>query len=506
MIRLPAGGKAVCNPQPSDWEAAVRKNAALLDTFKFARLRESWRKKTLELSAAYMESLGLPMPEAQKDAPLVLAGHQPLFFHPGILYKYGLIAGAASRGMTPIFISVDSEPCDGFPVRLPAYRQEDGKYSRVVHMMLPSRHADLYMDAVQDSDSLNSFRMVAVKEISSLPGNPFPYGIEFLERELQAPELGASLPEKMRDAMAVLRGRYEPKWAASVLELPLSILCDTAEFYEFAFDMISKADELRELFNATLTDYRKEHHIRSKANPFPNLARSEDGTSETLLWAVDKSGRKPLFAKHEPGGKISIPGNGGAAGSGDELWALCRENGICIWPRAVALSLMLRLFIADLFVHGIGGEHYDRITDRLMPELYGIDPPVFVTASCTAAAPGMDDPEPALVRLKEKLRDIKYHPENHLDKTPEIDAALAEKQKLVSAIKVPGADKKSLSIKINEINAMLTGALSGKLAAVAGEIEKSEAECSRYQTLADRELPYFLYHPDIFDAENMLGG
>ena len=501
MIHVPEGGKAICNPPPGDWKEAAGKNSALLKSLKSARLREKWRKKTLELAAAYMESLGLPVPEIQKDAELVIAGHQPLFFHPGIIYKYGLIACTELHGMTPIFISVDSDQCDGFPVRLPAYRQEDNKYSRVIHMMQPSARTDLFRDAVLDIDSLRAFGESAKKEISSLPGNPFKYGHDFLKRELVN-----SLPEKMRDAMVVLRGRYQPKWAASVLELPLSILCETQEFYEFAFDLISKAGEVRELFNATLADYRKEHHIRSKANPFPNLAGTEDGSSETLLWVVDKSGRQPLFVKRERDGKISIRGNGKSitAASGGELMSLCRENSICLWPRAVALSIMLRLFIADLFVHGIGGEHYDRITDRLIPELYGIKPPLFVTASYTAAAPGMDDPEPLLDALKEKLRNIKYHPESYLDKTPEIEAALAQKQKLVSAIKVPGAAKKSLSIQINEINEKLSDELTGKRAAVQKEIEKGEAELNRYQTVADRELPYFLYPPEIFDAKGIL--
>ena len=453
----------------------------------------------MELAAGYMESLGLPVPEIRKDAELVIAGHQPLFFHPGIIYKYVLIAKGASSGMTPLFISVDTDLCDGFPVKLPCYRQEDDKYSRVVHMMLPSARAEFYQNAVLDNDSLRAFCKSAEKEISSLPGNPFKYGQDFLKRELVKP-----LPEKMRDAMVTLRGRYEPKWAASVFELPLSILCETKEFYEFAFDMLSKADEVRELFNATLTDYRKEHHLRSKANPFPNLAEKEDGASETLFWVVDKSGRQPLFVKKERGGKISIHGKSISAANPDELMSLCRENSICLWPRAVALSLMLRIFIGDLFVHGIGGEHYDRITDRLIPELYGIKPPLFVTASYTPAVPGMEDPEPALITLRAKLREIKYHPEHYLDKTPEIEAMFAEKQKLVSAIKVPGADKKSLSNKIKEINGKLSVELAAKTAKFTDGIKKSEAELSRYQTIADRELPYFLYPPEIFDAKGIL--
>jgi len=121
-----------------------------------------------------------------------------------------------------------------------------------------------------------------------------------------------------------------------------------------------------------------------------------------------------------------------------------------------------------------------------------------------AFVPGMEDPEPALVRLKEKLRDIKYHPENYLDKTPEIEAALDEKQKLLRAIKVPGADKKSLSVKINEINAKFSDALSGMKAVISGEIEKAEAQLDCYQTVSDRELPYFLYPPSIFDSKEIM--
>ena len=449
-----------------------------------------------------MESLGLPVPDFPPDAPLVIAGHQPLFFHPGIIYKYLLIARATAAGMAPLFISVDSDPCGGFPVRLPAYDSERGNYSSVVHMMTPAAQTEFYRDAAAEPASLEAFKKAALTDISSLPGDPFPYGIEFLQSGLKGP-----FPKRMRDLMVLLRRRYAQDWPSPVLELPVSALCDTREFYEFAFDMVSRGVEVRELFNSALAAYRKEHHIRSKANPFPDLALAEGGACETLFWLVTADGRKPLFAKPGKGGTtVVLAGTKTAAADAGELMAVCRERGAAIWPRAVSLSLMLRLFIGDLFVHGIGGEHYDRITDRLIPQLYGTEPPGFATASCTPAAPGMEDPQPVLTYLKETLRKTKYHPESFLDETPEIGPLAAEKQKLVKAIKESGADKKSISRKISEVNEKLNTLLAAKRKRFTDEIEKAEAELDRYRVIADRELPYFLYPPQTFEKSITLDG
>lgn len=502
MITFPEGGKAICKPPHSKWMEMARQNGRQLSGFRQSALRESWRRKSFELAGAYMESLGLPVPDFPPGAPLVIAGHQPLFFHPGIIYKYLLIARATAAGMAPLFVSVDSDPCDGFPVRLPCYDSERGNYSRVVHMMTPAAQTEFYRDAAAEPASLEAFKKAALTDISSLPGDPFPYGIEFLQTGLKGP-----FPKRMRDLMVLLRRRYAQDWPSPVLELPVSQLCGTREFYEFAFDMISRAAKVRELFNSALAAYRKEHHIRSKANPFPDLAMAENSACETLFWLVDAAGRKPLFAKPGKGGTtVVLAGTEASLADAGELMAVCRERGVTIWPRAVSLSLMLRLFIGDLFVHGIGGEHYDRITDRLIPELYGTSPPLFATASCTPAAPGMEDPQPQLAHLKEKLREIKYHPESHINDTPEIGPLVAKKQKLVKAIKETGADKKSIGLKISEVNANLNAMLAAKRKLFSEKIEKAEAELDRYRVIADRELPYFLYPPQTFEKSVTLKG
>jgi len=51
----------------------------------------------------------------------------------------------------------------------------------------------------------------------------------------------------------------------------------------------------------------------------------------------------------------------------------------------------MRLFIADQFVHGIGGAQYDQVSDRVIATFLGITPPHFAVATATAYFPTATD-------------------------------------------------------------------------------------------------------------------
>jgi len=53
-----------------------------------------------------------------------------------------------------------------------------------------------------------------------------------------------------------------------------------------------------------------------------------------------------------------------------------------IRPRALTLTMFVRLFLADLFVHGIGGALYDQIADALLAKLFNQSLPY----ACVSAA------------------------------------------------------------------------------------------------------------------------
>ena len=55
--------------------------------------------------------------------------------------------------------------------------------------------------------------------------------------------------------------------------------------------------------------------------------------------------------------------------------------------RALTNTLFARLFLSDLFIHGIGGGKYDELTDDLIRRFYGIEPPEFLILSATRLLP-----------------------------------------------------------------------------------------------------------------------
>ena len=71
-------------------------------------------------------------------------------------------------------------------------------------------------------------------------------------------------------------------------------------------------------------------------------------------------------------------------------------RGIEIRPRALITTMYARLFLSDLFIHGIGGAKYDELTDAIIRRFFGIEPPAYMTVTGTVRLP---IPRPATLRL-----------------------------------------------------------------------------------------------------------
>ena len=68
--------------------------------------------------------------------------------------------------------------------------------------------------------------------------------------------------------------------------------------------------------------------------------------------------------------------------SAEALQAALTGAGVVIRPRALTLTMFVRLCLSDLFIHGIGGALYDQITDGILAELFA-DVPAY---GCVSAA------------------------------------------------------------------------------------------------------------------------
>jgi hypothetical protein len=98
------------------------------------------------------------------------------------------------------------------------------------------------------------------------------------------------------------------------------------------------------------------------------------------------------------------------------------EHALRLRPRAILTTLVARMIVADVFVHGVGGAAYDLLTDDIVRRLTGCDPPRHAVVTGTLRLPvdrcfpgfARDDPATELADLHHRIRDLEFHPECHL--------------------------------------------------------------------------------------------
>ena len=79
-------------------------------------------------------------------------------------------------------------------------------------------------------------------------------------------------------------------------------------------------------------------------------------------------------------------------------------------------TLWARLALGDLFIHGIGGAKYDRVTDLLIERFFGLAAPGFMVVSATLHLP-IERPHATAAdarAIAHELREMAYHPERYL--------------------------------------------------------------------------------------------
>jgi hypothetical protein len=137
----------------------------------------------------------------------------------------------------------------------------------------------------------------------------------------------------------------------------------------------------------------------------------------------------------------------------------CR--GVKIRSRALITTLWARLVLGDLFLHGIGGAKYDQVTDLLIRQFFGLQPPGLMVISATLQLPIAEQPErwedPG--EIKQRLRDLQWHPERYVladDGAPQGDPAGLVRRKAELIRTLPTRDNSRLRFEeIRRINEAL---------------------------------------------------
>ena len=254
--------------------------------------------------------------------------------------------------------------------------------------------------------------------------------------------------------------------------------------------MLSRADQFAADFNAALDEYRRENRVRTPGRPMPNLKVAADSV-EVPFWldsTADRArtraavGRRPegWALRAASGDEFLLAPARQSRDSAHELRQWLTHHSLRLRPRALTTTMVIRLLLADQFVHGIGGARYDQVTDKLIARHFGLEPPRFAVTTATLYFPA------AVGRSRVCMGCVREegHRLRHRVLGP-------EKDRLVAAIAEAPRRSIERSVLFHEMHRKLKSA-SRHPAILEWErkLEDSERREREEQELFDRELFY----------------
>ena len=355
--------------------------------------------------------------------PVIVTGHQTEFFHAGVFAKNIAADALATRaGGTAVFLAVDSDLPKTQQLAVPEITTDGLRRAEVgIPGCDPQRPVEC-QPAVPRQRWLDYFVRVASIHEHYDDSLLRPFADAWLAGDESTIDFG--------DAMA--RG-----WAAleralglrGFRKLRISELCTTPEFRAFAAHLILHAGRSASEYNAAQAAYRRRHRVRNANRPVPPLATAGNRIEVPFwvfrlngprrrLYMVDHADQVELFAGQEciadmPRASLADPEQIA------QPWPLERA-GWRLRPRALTLSAFARLFLADLFIHGIGGAKYDEVTDDYVRGLLGVEPPPICCISATVHLPlPRTGVRPAdVLTARRQARDLRFNPQRYLSDVP----------------------------------------------------------------------------------------
>lgn len=432
------------------------------------------------------------------DRPLVLMGHQPVFFHPGVWVKFFLLSRLCGvNDAVGLHCIVDSDATGPISAEIPTGREDVERVTRTL-VRLPD---DMPLEAapVPAPDAWAAFATSVRGDLTALGAADLSDRFAVFAAEEPAVRRGAETLPAYLDG---LRYAYEaragtPRYAT----VSISAFGSTPEFQAFALHLAQDPARTFAAYNGCLDDYRRAHRVRSAANPFPNLVQS-GGRTELPFWILHGGRRADLYAARE-GARLmlgSVDGPLATVPAGPAGVEALAASGVSLRPKALTLTLFSRLCLGDLFIHGVGGGRYDRVTEPLAERLFGAPPAPYAVATATLHLPLGEgrDPDAERHTLERRLMDLRHNPDRHLAVAGEAERQLVdEKWRLIREVEAmrPGRERRAATHRIREVNVLLAQTLVPEIARVEAQLAAIGAKPAADEAVQFRGYPYFLFDP-----------
>jgi hypothetical protein len=461
------------------------------------------RREVLAAARSYMGDAG---DRQANSAPIIMAGHQPDLFHPGVWAKNFALHGLARRhGCVAVNLVVDNDAVKSVGLNVP-----------LVRIPLPAvaesapRLTNIPFDRLAPDAPYEEYTIRDESVFADLPDRvPTEWGFEPLLKKYWATVRRQSQSTNLLgERFAAARREWEQRWACRNLEVPVSRLSRTDAFGIFACHILSDLPQFHAVHNACTDAYRRAHGIRSRNHPVPDLTRDGDWL-ETPFWAwrAGTTRRRRLMARCSAE-RIELR-------MGDEIirtqhsvlstpypasgWQTLEKSGVKVRPRALTNTLFARLFLCDLFIHGIGGAKYDELTDEIMRRFYGVEPPEYLVLTATLLLPFHHYPSEAdsCRRLAYAQRDLHWNPQRHVSLDSPAAKLVFQKNAWINQQPDTRKQRRERFRMLRELSEHLRGYTGEYEMEVSRERERCEREVRANEVLQRRDYSFCLYPEEM---------
>lgn len=381
---------------------------------------------------------------------VVGTGHQAWLWHPGILAKdIAAVLFARRHDADAFHLVVDHDPVEAFRLDLPL--RDGGRLSAVSLTICPV-NPDL---PPCSQPALPRTRLEqGLREIKVRFGRRIACGLDVLESALSGAEVAPTLGEQMVTLTAALMRPY-------VGTIPMRLSSHIGSEERF----LSLVDHMLRDARACVGHYNRATMTHPEARVAPLIDMID--RVELPLWAMAAGEpRRRVFADFSDRVPLLTLENGDVVTPGGGSYALA--------PRALLMTAYLRSGVCDLFIHGKGGGHYDRITEQWWRAWQGVDlsPMAVVSAdvrmSWDVAVAGRGEVDRATWRL--------HHLPHNVDRALNgemsgADSAVVARKREVLALLASGTDPARRAGLFKELHAINHG-LAASHAALLNDAER----------------------------------
>lgn len=512
--RAPRGhGEALISPSLTQVAEQITENQKTQSQHPLASLRHQARKQTIA-SAFHYTSQYRDVSDLKKQSDrIVMSGHQPTLFHPGVWFKnFALSKIAEQQDATAVNLVIDNDVAIGSSIRVPVSKTASGRASyESIDFDDAGGGVPFEQMELRDRARFDSFSKRVTDAIAPLVETPC---IRHLWMHAQVAKQRSN---NLGTIFAEARHSLETHCNLQTLEVPLSHVCETQIFLEFILHLLGDLKRFHQCYNDSVAHYRTAHGIRSSSHPVPDL-RTRDEWLEAPLWIYGEEDpkRRPAWIKCS-GEQLTISDGDSReltihlkspSGSAEELAAAIGPN-FKIRPRALVTTMYARTILSDLFLHGIGGGKYDQLGDRISRSFFASEPPHYVVISATALLPSAQKSTATtdVKQLTRSIRDTIYQPEKFAGEFDLPVDLLEQKRSMLREIPRKGQRKKWHQ-QMELINQELSAGLIDRRSTLENELTQVRARSASNRIIANREHPFCLFDLNYLRStfETMLSG